>query len=130
MKELKGCLPSDPTNSNARSFVSIESDICRNYHSLRMSSSFVDLWSELIKQLGHITNRHFIKRSLTSSSMVSSHQIYRLDLLYPQRQLPSNVTMPTLSTMPLDMYVETFTSQYINRLNQTKLNCFAVLRLC
>ena len=37
VKELKGCLPSDPTNSNARSFVSFRSDICRNYHSLRTS---------------------------------------------------------------------------------------------
>ena len=43
VKELKGCLPSDPTNLNARSFVSFRSDICRNYHSLRTSSSFVDL---------------------------------------------------------------------------------------
>ena len=50
VKELKGCLPSDPTNSNARSFVSFRSDICRNYHSLRTSSSFVDLWTELIKR--------------------------------------------------------------------------------
>ena len=45
-----------------------------------------------MQQLVHIPNRHFIK---TSSSTVSSHQLYRLDLLYPQRQLPSHVMMPT-----------------------------------
>ena len=50
MKELKGCLPPHATSSNARSFVSFRSDICRNYHSLRTSASFVDLWSELIKR--------------------------------------------------------------------------------
>ena len=49
MKELKGCLPSDATSLNARSFVSFRADICRNYHSLRTSSIFVHLWSEFIK---------------------------------------------------------------------------------
>ena len=53
LDELKTCLPPNAASSGARSFGSIRSDICRNYHRVRTSSTFVAIWNDLIKRASH-----------------------------------------------------------------------------
>ena len=45
VKELKGCVPHVANISSVKSFGST----CRNYHCLRTSTSFIELWSKFIK---------------------------------------------------------------------------------
>ena len=49
VEKFKSCVPTCTTISSVRSFGSVRADICRNYHSLRTSPAFVELWSEFIK---------------------------------------------------------------------------------
>ena len=49
LEELWNCVPRVTTTSSVRSFGTVRTDICRNYHSLRTSAAFTVLWSEFIK---------------------------------------------------------------------------------
>ena len=53
LDELKTSVPPNATSSSARSFGSVRSYMCRNYHRVRTSSSFVTLWNDFIKHTSH-----------------------------------------------------------------------------